>query len=241
MSEMVGLDKCLSFISCQLQPGRATAELTGKVTRRAITISRQCGCGARVIAGQLAEYLQKHDKQSQCPWMVFDRNLVEKVLEDHNLPKRFEKYMPEDKISEITDIMDELFDLHPSSWTLVHQTSETILRLAELGNVIIIGRGANVITARLKHVFHVRLVAPLEKRIERIQQTENLTAKAAARFIEKEDAGRKRYLKKYFDADIDDPLLYHLVINTGAVSCEQAVRIIGDAVLNLDVGAGSQR
>jgi cytidylate kinase len=47
----------------------------------------------------------------------------------------------------------------------------------------------------------------------------------------REDRGRKRYLKRYFDTDLDDPMLYHLVINTDLVPYEEAARIIADAVL----------
>ena len=80
------------------------------------------------------------------------------MLEEHSLPKSLARFMPEDRISEVSDTMDELFGLHPPSWDLVHKTSETILHLAQLGHVIIIGRGAKVITAKLDGVLHVRLV-----------------------------------------------------------------------------------
>ncbi|MCX7723062.1 MAG: cytidylate kinase-like family protein [Verrucomicrobiae bacterium] len=201
--------------------------------RRVVTISRQTGCGAHEVAIRLAEYLQANDTVQQCPWTVFDRNLVQKVLEDHQLPAVFEKYMPEDTRSEIAEIMDELFGLHPSAWTLVHKTTETILRLAELGNVIIIGRGANIITSSFKYAFHVRLVASLEKRVERVRKRTGMDAAQAREFIQREDLGRKRYLKAYFDADIDDPLLYHMVINTDLTPLDLAAQLIGDAVLTL--------
>jgi len=180
---------------------------------------------------QLAEYLQAHDAMPQCNWAVFDRNLVQKVLEDHHLPAVFEKYMAEDKRSEIAEIMDELFGLHPSSWSLVHRTAETILRLAQLGNVIIIGRGANIITSSFKHAVHVRLVGSLEKRVERVCKLTGMERNQAIEFVQREDLGRKRYLKAYFDADIDDPMLYHMIVNTDLVPFEIAVRMIGDAVL----------
>jgi cytidylate kinase len=38
-----------------------------------------------------------------------------------------------------------------------------------------------------------------------------------------------RYLKKYFKADINDSLLYHLTINTGLVSYDEAARLIVEA------------
>ena len=66
-----------------------------------------------------------------------------------------------------------------------------------LGNVILIGRGGNVITAKLPHVFHVRLVAPLEKRIEHAHQFYRLTRNEAHKFCLSQDLARERYLKKF--------------------------------------------
>jgi cytidylate kinase len=127
--------------------------------------------------------------------------------------------------------MEELFDLHPPSWLLVRKVSETILHLLELGNVIVIGRGATVISAKLDHVVHVRLVGSLQKRVQHVQELNHLSKEAALRIIQREDRGRKRYLKRYFKTDLENPLLYHLVINTDLFSYDEAARIIADAVL----------
>lgn len=232
MKDPLSIEHCLSFINTQMRTnggggnGHGSDE-NGRI--QAVTISRQAGCGALAIAQRLADYL--HQRTPEAAWTVFDRNLVEEVLKDHNLPHRLARFMPEKWTSEITSTIDELFGLHPPSWLLVRQTAETILRLAKLGNVILIGRGSNVITSRLKSVFHVRLVAPLEMRVKHIQETDHLTAKAALAFIEQEDNGRRRYLRKYYNTDIDDALGYHLVINTCLIPYERAARLIGDLVL----------
>jgi cytidylate kinase len=233
MNLAYGLERCRTFINTQLQPagkGLASAEEGGPW--RAVTMSRQTGSGAHTVAEQLAACLQAHTSKDAPPWTVFDRNLVEKVLEDHNLPQRLARFMPEDKVSEIEDTMDELFGLHPPSWTLVRQTADTILRLVELGNVIVIGRGATILTARLDHVFHVRLVGSLAKRVAHVQELHRLSKEAALKLIRREDRGRQRYLKKHFKADIYDPLLYHLIINTDLVPYEKAASIIADAMLD---------
>ena len=196
-----------------------------------MTISRQTGSGAHAVAEELAALLQAHTLKEAPPWVVFDRNLVEKVLADHDLPERVARFMPEDRISSISDTMEELFGLHPPSWLLVRKFSETILRLLELGNVIVIGRGATVISAKLDHVFHVRLVGSLEKRVQHVQEQNHLSKEAALRLIQREDRGRRRYLKRYFKSDLEDPLLYHLTINTDLASYHEVARIIADAVL----------
>ena len=217
MIESAGLEHCLSFINCQLRDGGNSGTQAESGIRHAVTISRQAGCGALAVAQKLAEYLQSRLPKDACPWTVFDRNLMDKVLEDHNLPTRLARLLPEDTISKIDDILAELFDVRPSVETMVRQTTETVLRLAGLGNVILIGRGGNVITAELPHMLHVRLVAPLEKRVEyshREYHKYNLTLDQARKFCLNEDRGRERYLKKYFNTDINDSLLYHMIIMT---------------------------
>ncbi|MGA2854832.1 MAG: cytidylate kinase-like family protein [Verrucomicrobiota bacterium] len=228
----LGVEHCTSFISSQCQSaGEAGAGAEAGV-RRAVTISRQAGCGALAVAEKLACYLQENSPKNARPWTVFDRNLMDKVLEDHDLPTRLAQFLPEDRVSYLEDIMADLFQAYPSSQTVIRHTTETVLKLASLGNVILIGRGGNVITARLPNIFHVRLIAPLEQRVEYSRKSYGMTKTEARKFCLREDLGRQRYLKKYFHADINDPLLYHLTINTGLVSYDNAAKLIGDAVLN---------
>ena len=127
---------------------------------------------------------------------IFDRTLVEAVLQDHHLPSRLAAFMPEDKVLQMHDIIEDLFSLHPPTETLVRQTSETILRLADLGNVIILGRGGNIITGRLPQALHVRLIGSVELRLNHLQVFDKLSRKDALARIEREDGGRARYLKE---------------------------------------------
>jgi cytidylate kinase len=223
-------ERCLSFINCHLQAPKAPFEWRANVTGfSTVTISRQAGAGGHSLAKRLAEQLSRLDGESAA-WTIFDRNLVEKVLQDHKLPARLSRFMPEDRVSQISDTMDELFGLHPPSWILVRKTSETILHLAELGRVILIGRAANIVTRRLPQVFHVRLVGSFERRIERMQQSGGLTAKATIKVVNEQDRARQRYVRQFFGKNIDDPLLYHLVANTDLLSIDTVARTIVTAM-----------
>jgi len=224
------LDRCFSFVNSHTAPGQAA----DRQVRRAVTISRQAGCGAVIIAEKLANLLQEQSPVEGCKWMVFDRELMDKVLADHNLPKYLAKFLPEDRASQIEDTLADIFGVHPPTHTVVEQTAETILQLAELGSAILIGRAGNIVTAKLPDVLHVRLVAPLEDRIERICRDDNQTPDAARRFCIEEEQARSRYVRTYYHADINNPLLYHLVINTSRVGYENAARLIAEAVRHLD-------
>ncbi|MEA3188883.1 MAG: hypothetical protein QOD99_2713 [Chthoniobacter sp.] len=198
-----------------------------------VTISRETGAGAITVASLVAKELNlRRTSNDVCPWTVFDRNLVEKVLEDHELPATLRQFVHEDAaVFDLRKVIEEMLGLHPSDWTLVHHTTDTILRLAQLGNVILIGRGANVITAQFKNAFHVRLVAPLDARIRHIAEHYHLTGNGAATFVREKDRARHRYVKLNFHAAIDDPLQYHITINTtGRMSFEDAAHLIAGLV-----------
>lgn len=229
MSRPVGLEKCLSFISCHVKP-LVVVKPGGR--KLSITLSRQTGSGGHSIAEKLAVCLQERTGSEACPWTVFDRQLMKVALEEHDLPARMAESLPEDRVSELEDVVQELLGAQPSSWSLVPQVTETVLKFADLGYAIIVGRGANVITARLKHVFHVRLVGSLEVRIERVMTNLRMSRKKAMEFIAREDRGRKRYLRKHFQVNIDDPLIYHMTLNTDRLDIDTAARVIADASLD---------
>ncbi|HMP82066.1 MAG TPA: cytidylate kinase-like family protein [Verrucomicrobiota bacterium] len=232
MNQPANVEQCYSFVNLQLQPrdGKSYAE---KVVAhpRAVTLSRQAGCGALEVAEKLARLLQARSPKDAPPWTVFDQNLMEKVLEDHQLSGRFARFLPEDRMTELQDIVDELFGLRPASWTVIQDTAETMLKLADVGSVILIGRGSNIVTSKLDDTFHVRLVAPLDQRVERAHRNYNMSLKEAREFCKREDLGRERYLKKYFKADVNDPMHYHMILNTGMLSCDEAAKLIADAAV----------
>ena len=227
MNAQPSFEQAQAFVSCHLRP--PTRPVPPR--RLAVTLSRQTGSGAWLVARHLTGLLDKRAPAEGVRWTVFDKELVEKVLTDHDLPRKLAEFMPEDRVSLLDDMVAEVLGLHPPTWTLVRAASETILKLAELGNVILIGRGAHVITAKLPHVFHVRLVGSAERRLERVMTHLQLDRKAAAEFIERADRGRHRYLREHFKAELDDPLRFDLTVNTDRVSCELTAELIADAML----------
>jgi cytidylate kinase len=198
----------------------------------AITISREAGAGAVTIAGLVAERLSVLEKNDESrPWVVFDANLAEEVLKDHHLPDKLARFMEEAARPPVDTAVAELLGLCPSPWTLVQLTTETILRLASLGHVILVGRGANIITARMPQVFHVRLVAPWMRRVEHLAEQNHVSQAEAARIAKSRDQARRAYVRRYFNAEIDDSTLYDLTLNTGRLGFAHSADVIVHAAL----------
>ena len=221
---------CTAYLQCQIGQANANQEQTCS-PHPFVTISRQTGAGGITIGEKLAAYLTENDRSSICSWTVFDKNLVQRVLEEYHLSLQLKQYMAEDTTSELQTFFEELLNLHPSDWSLVHKTSETIIHLAKSGSVILVGRGANLLTRKLPFGFHVRLIGSLRARLKHVQDYYDLNRKRALQFIEKQDKGRAAYVKKNFSENIDNPLLYDVVINTDSFSYEQAATLIGQQAL----------
>ena len=196
-----------------------------------ITISRETGIGAVAICEKLIEYFNHYAINDYNDWTYFDRDLIEKIMEDHHLPEHFRKYLSEEKQLKIDSWFGEILGISPSKLSLHHKTAQTILKLAAYGNVIVVGRGANIIMAKIPNAFHIRFVAPLSFRIENAMQLYNVDRKTATDFIKEEDESRKNYLWKYFHKNIEDPLLYHSIVNTNLLEFEEIAEMIGHCVI----------
>ncbi len=197
-----------------------------------ITISRESGAGADKVSQHLSELFRERQTIDTPDWTVFDKNIIEKMLDDNKLPKRLGKILEEDKISVVSSLMSEWLSGNPPVWNLIHKTTHTILQLAINGNVIIIGRGANIITRKLQNVFHVRLVSTLEFRINHIMELYNLNSKVALEYLKREDSSREKYLLTAFGKNIEDNLFYDLIINTKSFGFKNTAEIIENAVIN---------
>jgi cytidylate kinase len=195
-----------------------------------VTISRQAGAGGVTVGEKLAHYLNEA-LPSTCSWTVFDNDLVNEVIKDHNFPERMKTYLKEACLPGVEDWLEELLGVHPAQSTLVDRTKHTIHHLAHMGRCIIVGHGAPVITKYLPGGIHVRLVAGPKNRKEHLKKYYKLDDKEAEKFMADEDHGRADYLKKYFDHNIDDPLLYDVIINTDSVSYDEAALLIKDMVI----------
>jgi cytidylate kinase len=100
--------------------------------------------------------------------------------------------------------------------------------------VIIVGRGSQVILKDLPDVLHVRIIAPLERRIERWMERNNISHEEAKKITLERDRKHVHFVETYFDEDINNPDLYDLIINTDKLTLDCAADLIIDAVDSLE-------
>ena len=112
----------------------------------------------------------------------------------------------------------------------IHSVRTVIEELAAEGSVILAGRGGQAVLRGRPGVLHVKIIAPLEIRAQRLAERHSISLQAARAQARASDRARCQYLKRFYDLDWNDPLLYDLVINTARLSDEAACDLICRAV-----------
>jgi cytidylate kinase len=97
---------------------------------------------------------------------------------------------------------------------------------ANRGRVILLGRGGACLTHGFPGGVHIRLTAPKPVRVQRMRALLNLSEKEALRMMEERDRSRAALVRRYFDKDINDPLLYDAVWNTEEVSIDAIAQTV---------------
>lgn len=111
----------------------------------------------------------------------------------------------------------------------IRTLTDVIEGLAARGNVVILGRGSQVILRDLPGALHVWVAAPLEYRVATLAARDGIPAQDAERRIKQSDESRRAFHSHFFKVEIDSPALYDLGINAARITAPAAARMIAIA------------
>lgn len=132
--------------------------------------------------------------------------------------------------------------LPPATFSLeeaVRSLGLVIKDLAAQGNVLILGQASQVWLRDYAGACHVEIVAPFDLRVSRVSERLQISQGEARRRVRASDNAQADFLLRHHGFNWLDPLLYHLVINTGQVPAEVAVALIVTAGQTLAAQARS--
>lgn len=96
------------------------------------------------------------------------------------------------------------------------QVKQLIRATPAQGNVVVVGRGEQIVLCDLPDVLHMRLMAPPELCIQRHAERAGLTTTREA--VLARDRASANFVRQYFNADVADLMLYDLIINTSRLA-----------------------
>ena len=159
-------------------------------------------------------------------WRVFNNEIVDEIAEKAHVRRQLIESLDERDRTTIDDIIGQLLtpqEIGTSGYLAC--LKQIVLTLGHHGDVIIVGRGARYILPR-QFGLSVRMVAPIEARIQRLADKAHLSLDAARVEVEGNDRERLRLVRRFFGQNVTDPLCHDLTINTAAMNVEAAAEVV---------------
>jgi len=182
-----------------------------------LTISREYGSGGREIGRAVA---------SQLDYTYEDRVTLLAALRAAD--PSWERFG--DEYDEHKPSLWERFDWSYRGYSALLQRH--LLEAAAADRVVIVGRGGVFLLAGVPTALHVRIVAPLAARIERIMRREHADHDSVRALIDRIDRERSGFIRAIYHRPWDDPAGYEMTCDTSLLD-QQA--IVDDIVAHLAV------
>jgi cytidylate kinase len=118
------------------------------------------------------------------------------------------------------------WDIPPDDSRYLAGLKSVITELAAGNSIVIRGRGSQFILKDHPGSLHILTLAPLELRIMRVMRELNVNESTAKKEIASFDSSRREFIKRYFNAELENPVHYDLVINTERLNFDSAASIV---------------
>ena len=163
-----------------------------------ITLSREYGCPGKKIATMLADRILA---EKNVEWTMISKEVLETLAEELNLNPSVVEDLANFEDRRITDYIALLLskDYYPGEQKIKNTLSDIILSFATKGNTIIVGRAGFNICNQIEKSFHIRLVAPIEWRIDYMSKKRNISYPDAMKLVEEMSRKREQFLKFFMD------------------------------------------
>ena len=106
------------------------------------------------------------------------------------------------------------------------EQAEAVMRAALSSGAVILGRAGAAAFRGEPGVLRVRLFGPAEARAAQAARIENVDEPTARRRLPEVARARAQYVRRLYRADIDDPELFHLQIDSTVVPLEACAEVI---------------
>lgn len=187
-----------------------------------ITVSMEPGSGGSIVAQEVAKRLG---------FDYFNREMIEGIAKSAKIRASVIETLEKERLSGIEDFISSLVKeqyIYPGIY--MQHLLKVVSTIGKHGCAVIVGRGANFILPPDER-FSVRIIAPLEKRIQNVAKLHNVPLEKAKKRIIIRESRRRAFVRQSFNANISDPMHYDLTVNMGRIGIESAVEaIVGAAV-----------
>lgn len=194
-----------------LRPGIAA----GKGGEVIITMSRQIATHGEFVGQLVAERLGLR---------YLDQELLEDLARRLQVDAGVVSKFDEQAMDPVQSVLWEWLS-QVNEQKYLRALRESLAEIADSGGGVVMGRGANFLHAGPQNL-RVRLVAPLEYRIEQFCAMHDIAPEIAHYAILQNDQIREKFIRKMFQKDMNDSIHYDLSINLAETPLETAAAAV---------------
>lgn len=177
-----------------------------------VTIGRQVGSGGRIVGEMLA-------KRLGVPF--YDKRILEMASKESGIKGEFFE-----RIDENFSPFRQIITSGISDVSMFQEQSNAILKAAEQGGAVFVGRCSDYILRNNTNVVNVFLTAEMSDRIARAMEYFKIPEQEASKVIREHEKNRSKYYSFFTDKTWGAAASYHLCLNTSLVGLEATVDII---------------
>lgn len=196
--------------------------MTG-ATPRIVTFFEEYGAGGAAIAAGVAERLGVPFLEQAMSSAAMEEAEAEALEREQNVFERIlRSFAPMPSAdSDITWALEARGD-----YELVQDVTRTVREAVAGDGGVLLGRNATVVLAHEPGALHVKVIGPVEQRLERAASQDGIDLEQARKRQRREDRVRVELSKRLFRWDPSGDAGYDLVVNTGAFTVGQAVDLV---------------
>jgi cytidylate kinase len=184
-----------------------------------LTTSRQLGSGNTDV------------QQAIVSWLGYQSIDKQKLLDEiRPLGRNWERWAEE--LDRTCPSIWEKYDWSFKGFGALVQS--ILLNYALKDNVCLTGRGANFLLEDIPNAFRIRIVAPMEQRIERILARESVSEETAQWMAEKADQDSAGFIQALYGKNMNDPKYYDVIFDSGVKSVDEIASEVKEALLARD-------
>jgi len=193
-----------------------------------ITISREYGCPAKLVAQKLSEILteKKDTAGEKHQWKWYSKEILDESAKQLQLdPSKIKYVFDYEKKGALEDFFSSFQQYYHSDRKIRNTIGKVIRELATQGRAIIVGRGGIAITRDMPKSLHINLQAPLEWRAVRISNHYDLNIEKARAACMDTDKKRQEF-RDYFEGKNTDYTWPDMTFNCMTLSVDEIVASI---------------
>jgi len=190
-----------------------------------ITISREFGCPSKKIACDLTDAI--NNKRKSDKWCWVSKEILAESADHLGLHPDEIQYVFDYKKRGIVEeiIAAQTRKYYRSDKKIRNTIGKVIKRIAETGNVIIVGRGGAAIANNIKNSLHIKLIADIKWRAKNVGKIRDMDINEAIKFTLDYDRKRKIFLDYYW-GKTSDYSIFDLIYNCNKMTSEDIVASI---------------